>query len=90
MARPNQYGGICYRCGGRVAAGAGFGHFEKFPGQRWPKMAGTRDLFLIEHASCHRFYAGRNTHYLYAPDDADSEVIEPFTDSRYTGHQPER
>ncbi len=67
MTMPNRFAGICYRCGGAVAAGEGVFEYETCPGTRWPEGKFQRNWPMIEHSHCQTRFAGTNVHYLWSP-----------------------
>ena len=76
----NRWEGICYRCGGTVAAGEGEVEVIDVPGRRWPELGfGIRSTTVVEHLDCREKHRGTNVHHRYAPapsPDDDFEVIE--------------
>lgn len=79
--RPNKFAGECYRCGGTVAAEAGYFSFEGSPGLRWPAGRFQRNWPLVEHKDCADLYAGTNVHHVFQPAEKQSECEHDFTGS---------
>lgn len=71
---PNDYPGKCFRCGGRVAAGAGLLVSHQITEFGCPGRTVGKSHY-VEHPECSVKYKGTKVHWLWNPDP-DSEASE--------------
>lgn len=66
MSTPNEFAGVCIRCGERVDAGEGTYRATASEDLRmWPQH--NRRKAIVEHAECHEQFKGTDAHHLYSP-----------------------